>query len=178
MISLIDIDRKLQASFINIKKDMESFRKQLKQCSERISVLENNDQKSISKELTKLSERLSAIEDSKDNKELKELRKELKTLDKDFEKLHDTQEKEFKQFTEKLQNLRDDVVFKEELDDLYDEIDSIKKNVDKPAEKIIIKEKPKKEKKEKPKKEETKEDAKEPKKKIFDKVIDFFAEED
>lgn len=159
MVSLIEIDNKLQNSFVNIKKDMDSFRNMLQRHSERISQIED---------------RIRTIEDSSDSDELKELRKtldkkeknlvfkdDLKSLKKELENLDKKNSKEFALLRERLQNLRDDAVFKEDMEEIKEKQIKVKQ------------EKPKK-KKEKP--EEPKEEK--PKKKIFDKVIDFFAEED
>ena len=152
MVSLAQIDLKLQNSFLAIKEDMNSFRKRLEHYSERISALEDSIQKT--KELNK---RLSVLEDAEDNK-------------KELEKLYNAQEKELR----KLQGIKDDFVSKEEFENLSSEIEEIRKEL---QTKTKEPEKPKEEKKKK-KEEKPKEEEEKPKKKIFDKVIDFFAEED
>ena len=152
MVSLAQIDLKLQNSFDNIKKDMDSFRDLLQKHSKKISVMEDkidamdfsDDIKELRKDLDKKDNSLSFKDD------IKNVRKELENIEK-------KNMKEFALLREKLQNLRDDAVFEEDLEKIKDEL--LSKN---------IPEKPK----EKPKKEEN------PKKKMFDKVIDFFAEED
>ncbi len=202
MVNLNEIDLKLQNSFANIKKDMDSFRNTLETQDERIKELEREFNSLPGyKELEKLKEGLN---DSRTK--LSELSKK--------------QSNEVLSITEKIQNLRDDFVLKEEFEalkpkDFEEEIDAIKEKLSELTRKVNVKkdtaeidrlsleikeikrelekktketkepkeeakkeEKKKKEKKEEPK-EETKEGEEEkPKKKIFDKVIDFFAEEE
>ena len=195
MVSLAQIDLKLQNSFLAIKKDMDSFKLTLEAQNERIKELE--------RELNSLP----------GYKELEKLKEGLNDSRTKLSELSKKQANEIISITGKIQNLRDDFVLKEEFEkfkpkDFEEEIDALKEELSNLEKKVNSKrdreelsseikeikrelekktkepEKPKEEKKKKEKKEEPKEPKEEekeedkPKKKIFDKVIDFFAEEE
>ena len=186
MVNLVQIDLKLQNSFLAIKKDMDSFRNTLERQDERIKELERE---------------LNSLPGYKEFEKLKEGLTDAKT--KLFE-LSKKQANEGMSLIEKIQNLRDDFVLKEEFEklkpkDFEEEIDALKeklsgltrkvdskkdieeinrlsletkeirKELEKKTKEIKKEEKPKKKEKEKEKKEEPKEEEEEkPKKKIFD----------
>ncbi len=196
MVNLVQIDLKLQNSFLAIKKDMDSFRDALERQDEKVRELERE---------------LNSLPGFKELEKLKEGLTDAKT--KLFE-LSKKQANEGMSLIEKIQNLRDDFVLKEEFEklkpkDFEEEIDALKeklsgltrkvdskkdieeinrlsletkeirKELENKTKEIKKEEKPKKKEPEKEKKEEPKEEEEEkPKKKIFDKVIDFFAEEE
>ena len=187
MVSLAQIDNKLQNSFLAIKKDMDSFRNAIERQDERIRELER-ELNSLPgfKEIEKLKESLNDSRTKlseltkKQSNEVLSIMEKIQNLRDDFvlkEEFENTKPKDFEEeidaLKEKLSNLGK-IDSRKEIDRLNSEIEEIKKELKKTKEP----EKPKEKKKEK--KEEPKEEVKEekPKKKVFDKVIDFFAEEE
>ena len=100
MVNLVQIDLKLQNSFLAIKKDMDSFRDALERQDEKVRELERE---------------LNSLPGFKELEKLKEGLTDAKT--KLFE-LSKKQANEGMSLIEKIQNLRDDFVLKEEFEKL------------------------------------------------------------
>ena len=190
MVSLAQIDNKLQNSFLNIKKDMDSFRNTLETQNERIKELEREVNSLPGyKELEKLKEGLNEarVISKRQSNETMNIIGKIQNLRDDFvlkEELENLKPKGFEEeidaLNEKLSGLIKKLDSKKGIEELSSELKEIKKELEK---KTKEPEKPKEEKKKKEKKpeepkEEVKEEEEKPKKKIFDKVIDFFAEEE